>query len=260
MLPSLYISHGSPMLALLPSPARDFLAGLGDRIGRPDAIVIASAHWETEHPELGAGTVNDTIHDFYGFPPALYAMRYPAPGAPALAERIAGMLRSTGFDASLDADRGLDHGAWVPLTLMYPAHDIPVLQVSLQSHLGPYHHLLLGQALAALRAENVLLIGSGAFTHNLGRLRMVDPDAPPPPDVAAFAEWMHAALIERRLDDLLAYRQKAPYSAMQHPSDEHLLPLYFALGAAGEGARAERLHASTSRGVLRMDTYAFGSA
>ncbi len=138
-----------------------------------------------------------------------------------------------GFEASLDPKRGLDHGAWVPLALMYPAHDIPVLQLSIQTPLGPQHHLLLGRALDALRRDDVLVIGSGSFTHNLGRLRRVEPGAAPAADVVAFADWMHAALHDNRIDDLLAYRSKAPYAAMQHPTDEHLLPLFVALGAAG---------------------------
>ncbi len=257
MLPSLFISHGSPMLALRPSPARDFLAGLGAQLPRPKAIVIASGHWETERPEVSAVAVNDTIHDFYGFPPALYAIRYPAPGSPELAERIARLLRSAGLSAKVDHERGLDHGAWVPMSLMYPGHDIPVLQLALQSELGPPHHLQLGRAIAALREQDVLVIGSGTFTHNLGRPRAPHQDAAPAPDVAAFADWMHTALTDQRWDDLLDYRSKAPYAALQHPTEEHLLPLFVALGAAGESARATRLHASTTWGTLRMDAYSF---
>jgi 4,5-DOPA dioxygenase extradiol len=257
MLPSLFISHGSPMLALRPSAARDFLAALGETIARPKAIVVASGHWETERPEVSGVAVNDTIHDFYGFPPALYAIRYPAPGSPELAERVAGMLRAAGLTAEVDHKRGLDHGAWVPLSLMYPAHDIPVLQLALQSDLGPSHHLQLGRAIAALREHDVLVIGSGAFTHNLGRPRARDQDAPPSPDIVAFADWMFAALAEQRVDDLLDYRRKAPFAALQHPTEEHLLPLYVALGAAGDGARATRLHDSTTWGTLRMDAYRF---
>jgi 4,5-DOPA dioxygenase extradiol len=257
MFPALFISHGSPMMALQPSAARDFLAGLGDTLGRPDAIVVASAHWETEKPEVNAVAVNETIHDFYGFPPALFAMHYPAPGDAKLAQRVASLLGEAGMPANLDRARGLDHGAWVPLTLMYPAHDIPVLQVSLQTWQGPAHHLQLGRALAPLRAENVLVIGSGSFTHNLGRLRRDDAATEPPPDVVAFSDWMHAALLENRTDDLLDYRRKAPFAAQQHPTDEHLLPLYVALGAGGDDAHATRLHASTTYSALRMDTYAF---
>ena len=251
MLPSLFISHGSPMMPLRDQPARDFLLGLGAQLERPKAILIASAHWDTERPEINAVAINDTIHDFSGFPPALYALRYPAPGDVALAAEIAGML-----GAELDHERGLDHGAWVPLLLMYPDHDIPVMQLSLQSYLGPEHHLLLGKALASLRARGILVIGSGGLTHNLRRPRAPDENSPAAPDVDAFADWMHDALIEGRTDDLLDYRRKAPHAAAQHPTDEHLLPLYVAMGAGGE--KATRLHASTSYGVLRMDTYAFG--
>lgn len=259
MLPSLFVSHGSPMMALEPSPARDFLASLGATLPRPKAIVVVSAHWETPRPAVSAVALNDTIHDFYGFPPALYAMRYAAPGDPALARDIASLLSDAGLPTVLDDSRGLDHGAWVPLSLMYPGHDTPVVQVSLQTPLGPQHHLCLGQALRVLPRENVLVIGSGSFTHNLGRLRRAAPDAAAPPDVVAFADWMHAALLQNRVDDLLAYRSKAPFAEVQHPTDEHLLPMFVALGATGDGARATRLHASTTYGALRMDAYAFAS-
>jgi 4,5-DOPA dioxygenase extradiol len=258
MLPTLFISHGSPMMALEPSPARDFLSRLGRTLARPEAILVASAHWETERPELNAVAANATVHDFYGFPPALHAMLYPAPGAPELAERVAVLLSQSGFAAELDRERGLDHGAWVPLTLMYPAHDIPVLQLSLQSRLGPAHHLRLGQAIAPFRAANVLIIGSGSFTHNLDRLRPGAPDIPAPADVVAFADWVNDALVHHRTDELLAYRSRAPYATLQHPTEEHLLPLFVALGGAGDNAASQRLHVSTSYGVLRMDAYAFG--
>ncbi len=250
MLPSLFISHGSPMMPLRDQPARDFLLGLGASMERPKAILVASAHWDTERPEIGEAVVNDTIHDFYGFPPALYALRYPAPGNPALAAEIADSIGAT-----LDPQHGLDHGAWVPLLLMYPEHDIPVMQISLQSYLGPEHHLQLGRSLASLRERGVLVIGSGGLTHNLRRQRAPEENSPAAPDVDAFADWMHEALMAGRTADLLDYRRQAPYAAAQHPTDEHLLPLYVAMGAGGE--KATRLHASTSYGVLRMDTYAF---
>jgi 4,5-DOPA dioxygenase extradiol len=250
MLPSLFISHGSPMMPLRDQPARDFLRGLGAQLERPKAILVASAHWDTERPEITAVPVNATIHDFFGFPPALYELVYPAPGDAALAGQIADNIGAT-----LDRTRGLDHGAWVPLVLMYPDHDIPVMQISLQSYLGPEHHLQLGKALASLREQGVLVIGSGGLTHNLRRQRAPEENSPAAPDVDAFAAWMHDALTEGRTDDLLDYRRKAPYAVAQHPTDEHLLPLYVAMGAGG--SKSTRLHASTSYGVLRMDTYAF---
>ena len=257
MLPTLFISHGSPMMPLRDQPARDFLLGLGGLLERPKAILVASAHWDTARPEITAVSVNTTIHDFFGFPPALYELVYPAPGDAALAGEIAAILTAQGLPTNTDITRGLDHGAWVPLLLMYPEHDIPTMQLSLQSYLGTEHHLLLGKALASLRELGVLVIGSGGLTHNLGRQRAPDENSPSAPDVDAFADWMHHALIEGRTDDLLDYRRQAPYAAAQHPTDEHLLPLYVAMGASGENAKATRLHASTSYGVLRMDTYAF---
>lgn len=256
MQPVLFLSHGSPMLALEDSPARSFLAELGAVIERPDAILVVSAHWETEAPVVNAVSVNATIHDFYGFPAPLYALSYPAPGMPALAERIVDTLGSAGLRSGIDPVRGLDHGAWVPLLLMWPGHDIPVLQLSVQSRLGPGHHLQLGRALAALRRDNILVIGSGSFTHNLRALQGFG-GAPEAEWVTLFADWMHGAIVTGRTCDLLSYRRLAPFATENHPTDEHLLPLFVALGAAGEGAHATRIHQSTELGVLRMDAYRF---
>ena len=257
MLPSLFISHGSPMLPLIDAPARDFLAGLGGSFARPRAILVASAHWETEHPEINAVARNTTIHDFHGFPKALYELSYNAPGDPALAEQASDLLRAAGLRSTVDHHRGLDHGAWVPLLMAFPAADIPVLQVSVQSHLGPAHHLQLGQALAPLRAEGILVIGSGSWTHDLRRFRGQAIDAPEAPDVTVFSDWMDTALVEGRSRDLLTYRTKAPFAVAEHPTEEHLLPLFVAMGAAGEGAKPTRLHQSCNYGILRMDAYAF---
>ncbi|HNI23128.1 MAG TPA: class III extradiol ring-cleavage dioxygenase [Plasticicumulans sp.] len=256
-LPTLFLSHGSPMLSLLEAPARDFLEALGPELPRPRAILVASAHWETAQPSVNAVERNETIHDFYGFPQALFELRYPAPGSPALAARVADLLHEAGLPCRSDARRGLDHGAWSVLRLMYPDADIPVVQVSLQRGPGPAHHLELGRALAPLRHEGVLVIGSGSFTHDLRRFRGQPIDAPDAPDIAPFCEWMDTALREGRTADLLGYRQRAPYALAQHPSEEHLLPLFVALGAAGPAARARRLHASNTYGMLRMDAYAF---
>ena len=257
MLAPIYVSHGSPMTVLTDTPGHRFMAGLAATLPRPKAILMASAHWLTRGPAVSAPERNETIHDFYGFPPALYALRYAAPGSPELAARAAALLNAAGLGAALDPERGFDHGTWVPLLLAWPAADIPVVQLASQPWLGPAHQMALGRALRPLAEEGVLVIGSGSFTHNLGRIRRDAIGAPEPPDIVAFADWMHAALTEGRTEDLLAYRRLAPYAAMQHPTDEHLLPLYVALGAAAEGAKAERLHASADYGVLRMDAYAF---
>jgi 4,5-DOPA dioxygenase extradiol len=259
MQPTLFLSHGSPMTALTDSPAKTFLASLAATLGdRPNAILVISAHWETQTPTLNAVTRNETIHDFYGFPRALYSLQYPAPGAPELAARIARTLAAAGFPARLDKDRGLDHGAWVPLLLAWPAADIPVLELSVQSHLGPEHHFKIGAALAGLRQEGVLIIGSGSFTHDLSRFRPnAELGAPESPDVTAFSAWMDAHIRAADLASLIDYRSLAPHAAEQHPTEEHLLPLYTAYGAAGASPAVTRLHHSVEFGFLSMDSYMF---
>lgn len=256
MQPTLFLSHGSPMLALQDIPARDFMSGLGSTLTRPDAIVVVSAHWETAVPTANAVAANATIHDFYGFPPALFALTYPAPGSPDLAARVADLLGDAGLRASIDGQRGLDHGAWVPLLLMWPEHDIPVVQLSIQSSLGPGHHVQLGKAIEALRRENILVVASGSFTHNLRALQRSGAGAEPD-WVTRFADWMHAAIMAGRTCDLVSYRRLAPFAVEAHPTDEHLLPLFVAIGAAGEGAVPTRIHQSTDLGTLRMDSYRF---
>ena len=259
-LPSLFLSHGSPMLALEDSSARHFIAGLGAQLPRPRAILVVSAHWETEVPAVNSVERNTTIHDFRGFPPALYELQYPAPGAPALASRVTELLKSAGMPCAVHPRRGLDHGAWVPLLLMYPQADIPVAQLSVQSHLEPDHHLKLGRALAPLRDEGVLIIGSGSMTHNLSEFRGHGPDDPPQDWVERFAGWFKEKLTSGDTEALVNYRKLAPDAVRNHPTDEHLLPLYVALGAAGEDARAEQIHASSAYAILRMDAYAFETA
>jgi 4,5-DOPA dioxygenase extradiol len=262
MIPPLFLSHGAPTLPMTDTPARHFLSRLPRHLPRrPKAILAVSAHWETEKPAVSAMPVNTTIHDFYGFPAALYDLRYDAPGAPALAAEVAGLLQDAGLATGLDDQRGLDHGAWVPLLLAWPDADIPVFQLSLQTDLGPAHHLAIGRALAPMADRDVLIMGSGSFTHDLSEFRTYRHaiDAPEPDWVRDFAHWFDGALAENRLADLIAYRALAPHAVRNHPTEEHLLPLFVALGAAGEGARAERLHSSTTHGVLRMDVYRFGT-
>jgi 4,5-DOPA dioxygenase extradiol len=259
-LPSLFLSHGAPTLPLTETPARTFLAGLGAQLPRPKAILVISAHWETEGPAVNAVAVNETIHDFHGFPRPLYAMRYPAPGAAELAAQVAALLRASSVDCDIDTRRGLDHGAWVPLLLMYPDADIPVLQLSVQPDLGAAHHLRVGRALQALQDDGVLIIGSGSMTHDLSEFRGHGLDDPAPAWVTGFADWCHDALTSGRTDDLLNYRELAPFARKNHPSEEHFLPLFGALGAAGTDAVAERLHASATFAILRMDVYAFKAA
>jgi 4,5-DOPA dioxygenase extradiol len=254
MLPAIFVSHGSPTLPFDDCPARDFLRGLGAQIGMPKAILVASAHWDTDTAATNCVTANRTIHDFHGFPKELYALRYDAPGSPQFAERSAALLAEAGIACSIDLARGLDHGTWVPLMLMYPGADIPVLQLSVQSAMSTAHHIALGRTLARLRAEDVLLLGSGGFVHNL---RAIDWNGRPEPDWSRdFADWTHRALIARDEEALVDYRAKAPHAAMAHPTEEHFMPLFFAYGAGGPNT--ERLHKSATFGSLRMDAYAFG--
>ena len=255
--PALFVSHGSPTLPLERGPAVDFLRGLGDQLGRPKAILSVSAHWDTEHPAVSAVERPETIYDFYGFPPELYRIRYPAPGAPQLAGRVAGLLEGKGLKTEIDPGRGLDHGAWTSLYLAYPKADIPVTQLSIQSHLGPAHHVKLGEALRPLRDEGVLIMASGGATHNLGELRFHRGNPNPQAWTAEFNEWLADALAGQRRDDLLDYRRRAPHAVRNHPTDEHLIPLYVALGAGSPGAAPRRLHSSISSGVISMDAYRF---
>lgn len=259
MLPAFFVSHGAPTLPLTDAPVRRFLEGFAASLPeRPRAILVVSAHWETARPAVNAVAINQTIHDFYGFPRALYAMHYPAPGSAALAERVRALLADGGIASDIDTSRGLDHGAWVPLRMIFPEADIPVVQLSVQTGLGPGHHLALGRLLAPLREKGVLILASGSFTHDLSSFRdYADAiDAPEPEWVTRFADWMDAALQQGRTDDLLAYREQAPDARRNHPTEEHLLPLFVALGAGGDAVR--RLHASTTHGILRMDVYGFG--
>lgn len=257
-LPTIFLSHGSPMLALQDSPARRFLQGLGETLPRPKAIVVFSAHWETmSAPAVSLAEQPATIHDFGGFPKALFDIQYHAAGAPEVAEQAAALFAAAGIPVGRSAQRGLDHGTWVPLSLMYPQADVPVMQISLVRGAGPAAHEMLGRALAQLRHEGVLVIGSGSLTHNLYEFRGQAVDAPAPGWVREFEVWMRERLEEGDHTGLLEYRSRAPSAVQNHPTEEHLLPLFVAMGAAGAGAKAELLHTSIEHGVLAMDAYAF---
>ena len=253
--PSLFVSHGAPTLALDASPAAGFLRTLGPALGTPRAILVVSAHWDTPGFSVSAAERPRTIHDFGGFAPELYELRYPAPGAPELAQRVAELLGAAGIGCDVAAGRGLDHGAWVPLLLMYPEATIPVTQLSVSSSRGPAEHLAVGRALAPLRGEGVLVLASGSATHNLGQLAFGNPE--PRAWAAEFEAWLAEKLAAGAVEDLVRYRSLAPNAAVAHPTEEHLLPLFVALGAAGERPKAEVLHSSFQFGTLSMACYAF---
>jgi len=253
MLPSFFISHGSPMHALQPGPAGAAWQALARRLPRPRAILIASAHWETNIPMLTGAEKPETIHDFYNFPEPLYRLRYPAPGAPNVAKRAQTLLKEAGFTAGIDGCRGLDHGAWSPLLYMYPGADIPVVQISLQPALGPRHHFNLGAALRPLADEDVLIVGSGHLTHNLRDWSRGQ--GAPAPYAREFQAWVFDKLNSKDLETLLDYRERSAHGVRAHPTDEHFLPLFFALGAAAPDYRAERIHNGIESGALAMDAY-----
>ena len=254
LLPSLFISHGSPMLALQPGASGPALARLVSHLPKPRAIVLVSAHWESSDLRISSAAQPGTWHDFHGFPSELYQVQYPAPGEPELASDIARLLAQAGLPAQLDSERALDHGAWVPLTLMYPQADIPVVQVSLPSQQGPALQYQIGQALSSLRAAGVLLIGSGSITHNLGELDWQADANSIEPWAQAFRDWVVAKLAAQEHSVLMDYRRQAPYAVRNHPSDEHLLPLFFAAGAVGQ-FKVE--HSGFTLGALGMDIYSF---
>ena len=258
-LPTFFVSHGAPNMILHDSPARWFLSGLAGNLPRPEAILVMSAHFETNEPIVVANEKPDMIYDFGGFEPELYTMRYDAPGAVPLAVEAARLAQGAGLKAQAATGRGYDHGTWVPLKLIYPEADIPVAQISVQPRKDGGHHAALGRALSALREKGVLILGSGGMTHNLqayfrGNYAV---DAPAPDWVADFDEWIRDKAEAGDIAAIADYARAAPHARENHPSPEHFLPMPFAFGAAGEGAKGERIHHSHQNGVLMLDAYRF---
>jgi 4,5-DOPA dioxygenase extradiol len=256
-LPVLFVSHGSPQLLIDDTAARDFLRGYAATMPKPRAIVIASAHFGTSRPAVVGDAKPGMIYDFGGMP-QLRRLVYSAPGDPVVAMKVAGLLQAAGLAPAVVTGHGYDHGTWVPLMLLYPDADIPVIQLSVQPHLGPAHHVAVGRALASLKDEDLLLIGSGSATHNLEEFYHGGhaPNEPALVWVKAFTDWMHEKVTAGDLDALLRYRALAPYAVENHPTDEHLMPLFISLGAA-DGSAGHRVHSSARGGVISMDTYAF---
>jgi 4,5-DOPA dioxygenase extradiol len=261
-LPSVFVSHGSPMIALEPGAAGAFLGRLGPAIdaafGRPKAILALSAHSLAREPAALAAATHRAVHDFGNFDERLFAERYDAPGAPALAERVAQLLPVHRLDQG-----GLDHGIWTALKYIYPQADLPVLPLAWSPRASPAELFALGQALAPLAGEGVLVFGTGSITHNLRRVfehGMHDRGQPEIEESKAFRTWMQARSAARDWPALFDYRRQAPHAADMHPSDEHLLPWYIAAGAGGREHAPLRLHESVTFGVLGMDAYAFGAS
>lgn len=259
--PALFLSHGSPMMAIERDATTAMFEALGRTLARPRAVVVVSAHHMTRAPEVGAAERPETIHDFGGFPPPLYALQYTARGDATVSAMVSDAFARAGIEAGVNARRGLDHGAWVPLRYIYPDADVAVIPVAIQPGRDARHHFALGQALSPLRERDILIVGSGNLTHNLYE---IDPRARQGEAAAyarAFQAWFHEQLLAGDLEAVLDWAQRAPEAARAHPTDEHLLPLFVALGAAagqsGRAPSAVRLHDVITLGVLAMDAYAF---
>lgn len=257
MTPTLFISHGAPDIEFTRPPVTAFLTNLARRFPRPKTILCVSAHWETAQPALSGVDAPELIYDFNGFARELYDLEYRARGNPELAEEVQGVLSAAGIDAVIDAERGLDHGAWVPLRLMYPAADIPVVQLSVQPQLAPEHHMQIGRLLRRLRKQDVLILGSGGATHNLREFGKYGIDAPPVDEAAAFDQWLEDRITRGDEQEVLRYAKSGPYAQWNHPSAEHFLPLFAPLGASA-GDAGVRLHQSFTYGVLSMSAYGWG--
>jgi len=257
-VPALFVSHGAPLFAMDAGETGPALTrwGLALRAQFPGlrGVVVMSPHWMARGVRVMTGAQPATWHDFGGFPPALYALQYPAPGAPALAQEVLALLQAAGVAAQGDAERPFDHGAWVPLMHLFPQADLPVVQVALPVGAGPAQVYALGAALRSLRGQGVLVVGSGSMTHNLAEF--FGGAREPAPYVLAFSRWIEAALERGDLPALLAYREQAPYAERAHPTDDHFLPLFFALGAAGDDLNARYLSREVMYGMLAMDAFA----
>ena len=259
-MPVLFVSHGAPTLPIEPGETGAAWRKLGEHLPKPSAILVLSAHWDTSVPTVSRAIRPETIHDFYGFPEELYKLQYPAPGAPELAQTTVLALRQAGIAVRTDDTRGLDHGAWVPLSLMYPHADVPVTQLSLQADKDPAWHIALGRALRPLREQGVLIVGSGSITHNLRAIFKHPQGAPAPDWVKEFIDWIAQQIEAGDMEALGAYRTLAPHASLNHPTDEHLLPLFVALGAANNIGKALRLNHVMTYGFLAMDAWLFDAS
>lgn len=256
--PVFFISHGAPTFALEPGKLGARLNALGKELSGVKAVLVVSPHWQTDGLKVMANKSPKTVHDFGGFPRVLYDLQYPAPGHLQFAVEASQLLVGAGFEVSLDDERGLDHGAWVPLLHLLPAADIPVFQVSLPHTLDAAGALRIGRALNPLRRRGVLIVGSGSMTHNLYEVRQ--PGTGEAAYAREFSSWVRQAVLAEAVDTLVDYRRLAPHAERAHPTEEHFLPLLVAVGAkAGEGA-VELIEGEITYGVLSMESYVWGMA
>jgi len=254
--PVLFISHGAPTFAIEPGVLGLQLQLLGAGLTGVKAVLVVSPHWQSNGVQVMTTSAPDTVHDFGGFPPELYQLQYPAPGAPSFAADAARLLTSAGYEVTLNARRGLDHGAWVPLRFLLPRANLPVFQVSMPVDLDPNGAMKLGETLAPLREHGVMIIGSGSLTHNLYEFRQQATQAAS--YALEFSGWIRQAVLRRDNDALTAYRTLAPHAARAHPTDEHYLPLLVAAGAVGVPDAVEAIDGGITHGVLSMDSFVWG--
>lgn len=255
-MPAVFVSHGSPMVAVQRGPYQDALAAFGQAI-TPKAIIVVSAHW-------GSGTTinitgderHRTIHDFGGFPSELYELTYDAPGSPQLASRILQTLDGAGWTATITHDRGLDHGAWIPLRLLYPDADIPVVALSVPLRLSPEELYRVGQMLAPLRAEGVLILGSGGIVHNLRLVNFGNQQADVDPWAAEFDSWFSAAVEAWDMKALFDFAKLAPHARLAVPTFEHFAPVFVVLGAGASPADVSTIYDGIEHGNVSMRSFA----
>ena len=246
------------MFALRPGAAGASLNTLAEMLARPRAVLVISPHWETEVATVGTASRLETIHDFAGFDPELYAIQYPAQGSPQGAQEVAAALESAGLPVRTDWQRGLDHGAWVPLRYLFPKATVPIVPLSIQHHGGPDHAYRVGQALAPLIETGWMIVTTGNITHNLRDWQQAEMGIAIDSSYAQrFSDWIHGQLISGDSAALLDYRQRHPDACRAQPRDEHLLPLFTALSAAGAGAQPRAIHRGISDHVIAIDSYAF---
>lgn len=256
-VPALFVSHGAPLFAVEAGTTGPALTQWGNELRKRypglRGVVIMSPHWMARSVQVMTAPRPATWHDFGGFPPALYALQYPAPGSPALAQEVLDLLQAAGVAAQGDAQRPLDHGAWVPLMHLFPQADVPVVQVALPVGAGPAEVYAMGAALRSLRGQGVLVVGSGSMTHNLAEFFGGEREAAP--YVLEFSRWIEAMLAEGNLAALLAYRTQAPHASRAHPTEDHFLPIFFALGAAGDDLHAHYVSREVMYSMLAMDAF-----
>lgn len=255
LAPALFVSHGAPTFALDPGLLGPKLSRLGEELPDLAGVAVVSAHWQTTGVRVMHAAAPETLHDFGGFPAALYRLRYPAPGAPRFASDTAELLQAVGIDATLDERRGYDHGTWVPLLYLLPKAQVPVYQVSMPVNLDAHGAVRLGRALGGLRQRGIMVMGSGSLTHNLGEIGLSDPRATQ--YAVEFTAWIRAHIEKRDLQALTDYRRRAPHAARAHPTEEHFLPLLVALGASGDNDSVRVLEGGMTYGVLSMESYVF---